>query len=96
MAIVADSLAEAGAFVRWVPHPQMPAVGLTKREVKTSGALEHWTKTGHFTPVQERSSAQTPIPTSSRARSQRGALVTVSCISRAGAYSSKVLTGAAS
>ena len=41
MAIVADSLARIGPTIRWIPHPQTPADGLSKAELtKTNGALE--------------------------------------------------------
>ena len=52
MVIAADSL-------RWVPHSQMAADGLTKAGlVKTNGASEHLVKTLHFTLVQEQSGMQ--------------------------------------
>ena len=52
MAIVADSLPNAGASIRLVPRPEMPADALTKPELaKTNGRLEHLIKTGHFTLV---------------------------------------------
>ena len=64
MAIVADSLARAGASIRWVPSPQLPADGLSKAELfKTNGVLEQLIETGHFTLVQEQATIETAVGT---------------------------------
>ena len=52
MANEADSLAKASASIHSVPHPQFPEDGLTEWG-KTTGALVHFSRPGHFTLVQE-------------------------------------------
>ena len=49
MAIIRDNLKNNGTIIRWVPHPLMPADGLTKEDVsRGSDALSYLLRRGLF------------------------------------------------